>query len=300
VQVSSLDYKGDEHKHVIVSLQSDATEMCPLNLSFSPPTSFKLIEGTGPVHLTGNHVQSLAEDELDSSGESDEEQAPMLVDSKKDVKNKRPLPTSTPGISPSKRLKKDDEDEEEESSEEDDDEETSKPKLSKIDKQESKNTSKREEESEEEEEESDEDDDEEEDEDEDEEDDSEEESDEDEESDEEESDEDESDEVTKTLTGKKDSVKKPITNGVHVASKKDDKKTPSKPQEKAPQQKTPRQKTPAGKPTKDLNTIKQALLKSPSLPKKFEKFKNFMRSSYKITDEETTKEVWEFVQKNKK
>merc|ERR1712168_792155 len=246
--------------------------MCPLNLSFSTPTSFKLIEGTGPVHLTGNHVQSLAEDELDSSGESDEEQAPMLVDSKKDVKNKRPLPTSTPGISPSKRLKKDDEDEEEESSEEDDDEETSKPKLSKIDKQESKNTSKDEEESEEEE-------------------DSEEESDEDEESDEEESDEEESDEVTKTLTGKK---------GVHVASKKDDKKMPSKTPVKTPQQKTPQQKTPAGKPTKDLNTIKQALLKSPSLPKKFEKFKNFMRSSYKITDEETTKEVWEFVQKNKK
>ena len=37
---------------------------------------------------------------------------------------------------------------------------------------------------------------------------------------------------------------------MHVASKKDDKKTPSKPQEKAPQQKTPQQKTPAGKPTK--------------------------------------------------
>jgi len=53
-------------------------------------------------------------------------------------------------------------------------------------------------------------------------------------------------------------------------------------------------------PKKTPDELKTFLLKSPNLPKKFEKFTNFLKNNVKVTDAKVQKEMWEFVQKNKK
>lgn len=53
-------------------------------------------------------------------------------------------------------------------------------------------------------------------------------------------------------------------------------------------------------PKKNPEEMKTFLLKSPNLPKKFEKFTNFLKNNMKVTDAKTQKDLWEYVQKNKK
>jgi len=98
---------------------------------------------------------------------------------------------------------------------------------------------------------------------------------------------------------KENGVKKPVENGV---------KTPAKGKENVNGTKTPKGKenvkTPAkgtpGQPKKTPAELKQFLLKSPNLPKTYDKFVNLMKNNMKVTDGNQTKELWDFVQKNKK
>ncbi|EDO43163.1 predicted protein [Nematostella vectensis] len=305
VEVTSMDFKGDDSTHTIVSLREGATEMCALNLAFSPPVTFKLASGNGPVHLTGNHVQSLTEDD-ESESESEEEEEEAAKDIKKPDVQKRPLAVNSDKSPPKKvaKVEKDSDSDEEESEEEG--MELDKVKQGNLFDKEAEEASS----DEDEEEDSDEDDDE----------------DDDDEDDEEEEDSDEEDEsedeVAEALTAKKKGQeKKQVTNG--VAPKADKKQTgkgatPGNKQMPAGKAVTPKDKkqpgkkeTPAGKKAdgkkatpgsgpRDIEEVKQALLKSPALPKKLDKFKNLMKSSYKITNDKTISEVWDFVQKNKK
>merc|ERR1712212_1444982 len=59
---------------------------------------------------------------------------------------------------------------------------------------------------------------------------------------------------------------------------------------------TPKPTTPKRTPEE----LKTFLLKSPNLPKKYEKFSNFLKNNMKVTDPKSQKELWEYVQKNKK
>jgi len=59
---------------------------------------------------------------------------------------------------------------------------------------------------------------------------------------------------------------------------------------------TPKAPTPKRTPEE----LKTFLLKSPNLPKKYEKFSNFLKNNMKVTDPKSQKELWEYVQKNKK
>lgn len=48
-----------------------------------------------------------------------------------------------------------------------------------------------------------------------------------------------------------------------------------------------------------IDDIKDKLLKTPTIPKKVDKFNNYISNSYKITDDKIKKQLWEFVQKNR-
>jgi hypothetical protein len=67
---------------------------------------------------------------------------------------------------------------------------------------------------------------------------------------------------------------------------------------------TPAKITPAsgkkGGPPKSIGEIQAKLLRSPSLPKKVEKFNNFLKNTFKVEDPPTQKQLWDYVQKNKK
>jgi len=65
---------------------------------------------------------------------------------------------------------------------------------------------------------------------------------------------------------------------------------------KANSKDTPKAPTPKRTPEE----LKTFLLKSPNLPKKYEKFSNFLKNNMKVTDAKSQKELWEYVQKNKK
>ncbi|KAL5470696.1 hypothetical protein EMCRGX_G028701 [Ephydatia muelleri] len=48
-----------------------------------------------------------------------------------------------------------------------------------------------------------------------------------------------------------------------------------------------------------IEDVKEKLLKTPTIPKKVDKFNNYISNSYKITDDKIKKQLWEFVQKNR-
>jgi len=139
------------------------------------------------------------------------------------------------------------------------------------------------------------------------------------ESDEDDEEDDEDDETEEEETPKPKKKPPPKVNGVTKAAPA--KQTP-KPKEKVKPNKpsankenvdnsnktaaTPKTKT-KDTPKKDTTTPKKTpeelrtfLLKSPNLPKKYEKFSNFLKNNMKVTDAKTQKELWEYVQKNKK
>jgi len=77
---------------------------------------------------------------------------------------------------------------------------------------------------------------------------------------------------------------------------KENSKVNSTPTAKEDKTKEKKSSTPKRTP-EELRTL---LLKSPNLPKKYEKFANFMKNNMKVADVRSQKELWEFVQKNKK
>lgn len=312
VEVTTANDNGEEVVCSIVSLRAGGNECMHLELGFNNPTKFRLREGTGPLSLCGTHLKAAPLDMMDDedfSDSEDDEDIPNLVEPKKavapkpviekkteptknekkteDKPGKRPLEDKKDKQTPSKKKKvepepepeesDEDEDEPEEGDESGEDEEGSEdeemPSLLdgeavEDDDEESEDEDEPEEgddvDSEEDEEEGEE---------------------EGSEVDEEEEDVDEEEESEEEKTP----AKKPLTNG-HA------KKTPAKKDEKTPA-KTPSKSAGAKKGTDE---IKSLLLKSPNLPKKFDKFANYMKNNLKVTDKKTQQEVWDFVQKNRK
>lgn len=48
-----------------------------------------------------------------------------------------------------------------------------------------------------------------------------------------------------------------------------------------------------------MEKIKEKLLKTPNLPRKVDKFKNYMKHSHKVTDEAELTKLWDWVKANK-
>nr|XP_058958302.1 nucleoplasmin-like protein ANO39 [Pocillopora verrucosa] len=325
VQVTTTDSSDNSVTFTILSLASGRKDQSKLSLAFPASVVFKLIEGSGPIHLTGSVYQELflGDDDEEESGEDEDEESEVVLSEAKESVKKRPL--TTPKGPPTKIARVEAEGDEESDDDDDDDEEedsseesmemeadakqkkpaetpkTTKNKPEGKDAKPVKSTSEEDEEDSEEDSDDDDDDD-----DYDEEDESGEDDDDD---DEDESD--EEDEIAASLAAKKKmegkaNKKPPMTNGVAKADKKD--KTEKQNKIPAQQPSTPKtdgkkdQGKKAGAKTPEvlsMDKIKEKLLKTPNLPKKVEKFKNYLKHSYKITDEAESTKLWDWLKENK-
>lgn len=334
VQVTTTGVSGDTITQPIVVLGSGVRQV-ECRLEFSAVATFKLIEGTGPVHLSGSHVQVLSDRDFEESEGASEDEG-IASGKQSPVKGKtKPSPSPSPGeqAPPAKRAKLELENDVSEgegsSDDEDDDDEPvelvpikdvkakKKPavetkklpqKAASPDKKAKSNLLEKEaeegiEESEDEMEESD---------DEDEDDDKKDEDFDEDDSDEEEGDDGEDDDESDEEESEDDDE---IANAILAKNKLrghvNGKKTPDKkrPDRRTPQKKTPDTRTPKKtsveasvnlEKTPDITTVKQKLLKSPNLPKKMDKFRNFMKTNMRVTDEKVVKELWGWLQQNKK
>lgn len=279
VELITDDDDGEEVTHALVSMKVGGTEMAPLFLTLQPPVSFKLVQGSGPVHIVGQITEtidlSMMDDEDDDDEEEEEEEevkdnASDDLKIKKATSLKRPAPTSASALP--KKMAKVEPDSALDMSNGDDDKE------------------------------------------EDEEEDDEEDEDEDDEVDDEEDDEDmeeesEEEEQVKPTPRKLQNNSASKKNGTpHIKAKQGSLKTPQPPKTAASKQSktsrslpnTPKalgdKKAAQGKEI-DIDEIKQKLLKA-QVPKKLAKFNNFISNSFKIKEDSLKKQLWEFVQKN--
>ncbi|XP_012555099.2 nucleoplasmin-like protein ANO39 isoform X1 [Hydra vulgaris] len=331
VEVTTEDNNGKDITCPIVVLRVGGKECVHIDLGFTNKTKFILKEGSGPLALSGVHLQALPLDFEDEEDESEDDEVPKLVQSKEtktESKAETKKPVAADGdknavkdakeetkVAETKAIKRPAQDKSSNDAKKkkvepvvaaDNEEESSDEEMPSLLDNEAE---------EEDDEDSDDGDDEPEDGDDVDSDEDEEEEDE-EEDDEEEEDEEESEEESPVKINKKTPQKqqngKPAQteNKTPSNQKVSDKKTPGKKDAaKTPQgkkenntQKTPQSKkeakTPQAKKTPD--EIKQMLLKSPNVPKTFDKFVNFMKNNMKVVDQTTQKEFWDYVQKNKK
>ena len=339
VDVTTADIYGKEVTHTIVSLQIGHTEMVALNLGFLEKSTFKLVKGNGPVHLSGAYLHALgdmSDDESDSDEESEEEDVPDLVkaaEKKETVSDEKPEqkdkaqeakkdttkvePVTKKKAEPKFDSKKKPEKEEDADSDEDDDEDEDDDSEDEEGEQGLLDDEASEDDEDDDEEMNMDDDGDELDSDEDDLDDEDDESDDDLSDEDEESDEEEElvppkAKKAKVLTNghKDDKQKTPVKKQEQKAKQQDEKQTPNKPKTpdvtekkgktpKSDKKKEKDAKTPVAAPA-SIEEVKKKLLKSPNLPKTVEKFKNFMKSAHKVTDDGDVTGLWDWLQKNKK
>ncbi|MEQ2172581.1 hypothetical protein GOODEAATRI_022598 [Goodea atripinnis] len=133
VEVEGQDAEGQKVKAALVSLKpSTLPSVCLGGFTITPPTVFRLKTGSGPVHISGQHLvmmeagQSFDDDEDDEEEEEEEEE---------DIKATKKRPASSPAAKSQKKMKmdvEDEEDDEEDDDEEDDEEEESEGEESPI------------------------------------------------------------------------------------------------------------------------------------------------------------------------
>ncbi len=370
VDVTTEDEDGEDITHTVLSLQLGHTDMARLKLAFLNKTTFKLVKGNGPVHLTGVHMQAAYPgSDSDEDLESDED-APELVDScckeetcappaaeekpastkvdevkvepkaatkkpekkstevKKavDVKQAAEAKKSTEAKKPAEAKKsaakeessedesEDDDDEEEDEDDDDEEEEAKVGSKVKSGKDLIMDEASEDDEEMDSEDEDDDDLDDEDDDDEDEDDDEDDDMSDDEDDSEEEEDSEEEDETSPpkakksklNVTVNGNSAKKTKETGKKAAQDTkgktpDKKKTPESKTQTPKSNKKGEIKTPqSAKAAPDIDEIRKKLLKSPNLTKTAEKFKNFMKSAHRVTEEKDVKGLWDWVQKSRK
>ncbi|XP_065882693.1 nucleoplasmin-like protein ANO39 isoform X2 [Dysidea avara] len=277
--VTAENTKGEEITHPLAWLnkKSVSESQCSMHIALPPPVTFKLAQGSGPVHVIGVWEQQIDDDFNFSDEESEESDgnemnemmvprdnikaitAPPKVIKDIETKQAKKRPAESPPPKAAKVAKKD------ESSKKRDI-----PKFNVVDEKESDEDE--EQGSEEEDNDNGEDMD-------DEEGSNEEESEEDEESEE---------EAPPPKMKSKQMMKAAAKQKVTTTN------TPKSIGDKT--KKTPKT-TPAG--PLSLDQIKAKLAKSPNVPKKREKFNNYLQNNLKVTDTEMKNKLWSFVQQNK-
>lgn len=130
VEVEGQDTEGQTIKAVLVSLKpSNLPSVCLGGFTITPPATFRLKTGTGPIHISGQHLVMMEADQSIEEEEDDEEEEEEEVECCVGTSKKRPA--SSPAPKSQKKMKMgeaveeddeedadDDEDEEEEESEE--------------------------------------------------------------------------------------------------------------------------------------------------------------------------------------
>nr|XP_040030184.1 nucleophosmin 1b isoform X1 [Gasterosteus aculeatus aculeatus] len=233
VEIEGLTYDGKSTKVPLVVLKPSVLPSMSLGgFEITPPVTFRLQSGSGPVHISGQHFISVkdSEDEEEENNSSPVKRPAGLVSGKK-----------PPLVATSKKLKMDSDDDEDDSDEdEDDDDEDDDSDENDVKPQ--KNAGKEQKKS--------------------------------------------SEKPNKTPVKQNGPAGKPSGSSVK------------------PQMKTPapgRDKAQAG-PSKPLSPseIKSKLSKAAKegkpLPKTEQKFENYVRSSFRISDKKVAKDLWDFVQ----
>ncbi|KAK7915830.1 hypothetical protein WMY93_011591 [Mugilogobius chulae] len=125
VEVEGQDVEGQKIKAGLVSLKpSTLPSVCLGGFTLTPPVVFRLKSGSGPVHLSGQHLVMGIDDHMEEEEEDEDEEEEEDV---KDVKPSKKRPASSPADKLKKKLKMeeeegDDDDDEDEDEDEDDDE----------------------------------------------------------------------------------------------------------------------------------------------------------------------------------
>jgi hypothetical protein len=79
VDVETFSRTGDRVQHTLLQLRGDHMPHCQLSVLLSSEATFKLVKGSGPVHLTGEERISLGPQESDDSDEETVEQMEQAV-----------------------------------------------------------------------------------------------------------------------------------------------------------------------------------------------------------------------------
>ncbi|XP_016328622.1 nucleophosmin-like isoform X2 [Sinocyclocheilus anshuiensis] len=117
VEIEGQDSEGQKVKAVLATLRpSTLPSVCLGGFEITPPVVFRLRSGSGPVHISGQHLVIMGGDQsFDEEEEEEEEEEETLTTAKK-----RPALVTQ---KPSKKMKLDEEEEDDDDEDEDDEEE---------------------------------------------------------------------------------------------------------------------------------------------------------------------------------
>ncbi|XP_042588400.1 nucleophosmin-like [Cyprinus carpio] len=117
VEIEGQDSEGQKVKAVLATLRpSTLPSVCLGGFEITPPVVFRLRSGSGPVHISGQHLVIMGGDQsFDEEEEEEEEEEETLTTAKK-----RPASVTQ---KPSKKVKLDEEEDDEDDDDEDDEEE---------------------------------------------------------------------------------------------------------------------------------------------------------------------------------
>ncbi|XP_041808374.1 nucleophosmin 1a [Chelmon rostratus] len=121
VEVEGQDIEGQKIKAALVSLKpSNLPSVCLGGFTITPPAVFRLKAGSGPIHISGQHLVMMEADQSFDEDDDDEEE-------EEDVRTSKKRPASSPAAKSQKKMKMDieeddDDDEDEDEDDEDDDE----------------------------------------------------------------------------------------------------------------------------------------------------------------------------------
>ncbi|XP_051765322.1 nucleophosmin 1a [Ctenopharyngodon idella] len=115
VEIEGHDSEGQKVKAVLATLKpSTLPSVCLGGFEITPPVVFRLRSGSGPVHISGQHLVIMGGDQSFDEEEEEEEEEEETVTTAK----KRPASLTA---KPSKKMKLDEQEEEEEEDDDDDD-----------------------------------------------------------------------------------------------------------------------------------------------------------------------------------
>uniref|UniRef100_A0AAZ3QJ31 Nucleophosmin n=1 Tax=Oncorhynchus tshawytscha TaxID=74940 RepID=A0AAZ3QJ31_ONCTS len=125
VEVEGQDTEGQKVKAVLASLKpSTLPSVCLGGFAITPPAVFRLKAGSGPIHISGQHLVMMGGDQSFDEDEDDEEE--------EEVQTSKKRPASAPALKSQKKMKMDVGDEDDDEEDDDDEDEESEAEESPV------------------------------------------------------------------------------------------------------------------------------------------------------------------------
>ncbi|KAI3373518.1 hypothetical protein L3Q82_022113 [Scortum barcoo] len=119
VEVEGQDTEGQKIKAALVSLKpSTLPSVCLGGFTITPPAVFRLKAGSGPIHISGQHLVMMEADQSFGEDDDDDEE-----EEEEDVKTSKKRPATSPASKSQKKMKMDLDDEDDDDEDDDDEEE---------------------------------------------------------------------------------------------------------------------------------------------------------------------------------